>query len=205
MEAKKDNGGNSELFEKLVGNDYGTFLVLSMLSNHENGGRYLEVVKTIGLNPKEINFIFENVVSSDIEKMARMLSALARLGSSNIKKIAALTCNSDGKLDIRAFIIVTATAMTKYVENPVSETQALTGVTDMIERRGLRGQGIYDDYCSFAKKLMYARMDNGRAATADFADIITHDRYIFHLFVDEVVVDYIEESKKRAQLTDYIR
>ena len=50
MEAKKDNGGNSELFEKLVGNDYGTFLVLSMLSNHENGGRYLEVVKTIGLN-----------------------------------------------------------------------------------------------------------------------------------------------------------
>lgn len=205
MEAKKDNDGNSALLEKLVGNDYDAFSALTMLSNHENGRRYLEIVETMGLNPKEINFIFKNVANSDIEKMARTLSALGRLGSGNIKKIAALACNSDGKLDIRAFIIVTATAMAKYIENPVSETQALTDVTDSIERRGLRGHDIYDDYCSFTKKLMHARMGNGRAATADFADAITQDQDIFHIFVDEVVVAYIEESRKRAQLTDYIR
>ena len=43
------------------------------------------------------------------------------------------------------------------------------------------------------------------SAEAQFAYAINPDLHIFHTFVDEVVVAYIEESRKRAQLTDYIR
>ena len=59
MEAKKDNDENSALLERLVGNDYDAFLALSMLSNHENGRRYLEeFIASIGdeLSEKAIYF-----------------------------------------------------------------------------------------------------------------------------------------------------
>ncbi len=204
MEAKKDNDENSALLEKLAGNDYDAFLALSMLSNHKNGTKYLGVVKTMGLDPNGINFIFKNVVNSDIEKMARTLSALGHLGSGNIKKIADLSCNGDGKLDIGAFIVVTCIAMAEYIKNPVSETQAVTDVIDKIERRGLRGRDIYDDYCSFINAFMRAGIGNSNAGTF-FANSMAQDQYISHTFVDEVIVDYMEESRKREQLTDYIR
>ncbi|MCL5092864.1 MAG: hypothetical protein M1128_00120 [Candidatus Marsarchaeota archaeon] len=204
MEAKKDNDENFALLEKLAGNDYEAFLALSMLSNHKDGTKCLDIVKTMGLDSNGINFIFKNVVNSDIEKMAMTLSALGHLGSNNIKKIADLSCNVDGKLDIMAFIIVTGSAMAKYIENPVSETQAVTYVVNKVEIRGLKGRSIYDDYCSFINAFMRAEMGNNNAETF-FVNSVVQDKYISHTFVDEVVVDYMKELEKREQLTDYIR
>ncbi len=200
METIQGSNEKLAIIKALSKGDYTTFEICSMLSNAENGSAKIKTMSNLGFSAKEINELFKDVASSDINAMSKIIDFFSNFKSHKLKDLEELSRNSDNSISMKSFAVLLGFSLTTFISNPITVDQAIEISLENITKRKLRGSEIFEDYYNFSIRL-WSQAAMLRGANKD----AMNPHSIFEKIIYKIIPEYNETVLKRKASTDYIQ
>lgn len=186
-------------------------ICISVLSFSDEGERYIDIMKRLGMRSPEVRGLFEQVCDSDTGRFIKLLMFFDRFGVKEIARVRDLAYEEGGSdsFNTVAFVILIETVTTGFLIEHLTEKgvvdMMLNGRTDLPTGSG-RGSKILDSYMRFMKNIEQLESKDGtklgEEKEKDFRSRVARD-------IIAALPSYIEAYSSKVEndrkMTDYIR